>query len=117
MKDFENSMIDEIDREETNTPKATVPATVKTSTSGQPPAPPRDEKLVNPFAYFGEQEGGSSFFNGDYLRLDQKLGWIRGQDKTPVDTTLKYVTHMVEARHGYVRFPQQDGERAQYLSR
>jgi hypothetical protein len=105
--DFENSMNDEIDRGGTNTPKATIPATVKT--------PSRAGKLVNPFAFYGEQEGSSSFFSGDYLTLDQKLGYLRGQDKKPVDVTQKYVTNMMSARHGYVKFPAKGSdERAEY---
>ena len=76
-------------------------------------APPGHE-LINPFARYGALEGSSSFFNGDHLRLDQKLGWVRGQNKEPVDTAQGYVTNMMEARHGYVKFARSGEGRAEH---
>src|SRR5437870_10072355 len=92
--------LDEIDRA---VPATAAPAIAMT-------APPGHE-LVNPFARYGALEGSSSFFSGDYLRLDQKLGYIRGQDKTPIDTAQGYVTNMMESRHGYVKFARGDDGR------
>lgn len=67
-------------------------------------AAPPSQQLVNPYARYGELEGGTSFFAGDYLRLDQKVGYVRGQNKTPVDTKQGYVISMMEAGHGFVKF-------------
>jgi hypothetical protein len=104
----------EIDREkptQPTAPPASVPATVK---AAAPTAPP-GHQLVNPFARYGELEGSSSFFNGDLLKLDQKLGYVRGREKTPLDTAQGYVTNMMEAYHGYVKFASQGSdERTEY---
>ena len=109
MQDFDDDVIDEIDDKTDNTTTAkpddagggTVRTAVTTTTALTPPA---GHELVNPFARYGALEGSSSFFNGDFLKLDQKVGYIRGQDKTPADTAQGWVTNMAQAAHGYIDY-------------
>ena len=98
---FDSDAIDEIDRETASKPAtATAPATAKAAAA--PTAPP-GTKLVDPFAHYAASEG-DSFFNGDYVQLDQKLGWVRGEAKKPLDGTEAWVADMQDARHGYIKF-------------
>jgi hypothetical protein len=69
-------------------------------------------KTVNPFAHYAASEG-DTFFSGDYVRLDQTLGWVRGQEKEPIDATEKWVADVNGARHGWIRFRKSDGERTE----
>jgi hypothetical protein len=71
-------------------------------------APP-GTKTVDPFAHYAAGEGGT-FFSGDYVRLDQTLGWVRGQEKEPLDATEPWVADVYGARHGSIRFAKSDGE-------
>ena len=64
---------------------------------------------ADPYGVYAQAEGGGSFFDGDYLRLDQTAGWVRGQDKTKIDTTDAWVANMAEAHHGWVRFGGEGG--------
>ena len=77
-------------------------------------APPAGHELVNPFARYGALEGSTSFFNGDFIKLDQKLGYVRGQEKDPADTAQGWVTNMMEARHGYIRYPRSEGDKVEH---
>jgi hypothetical protein len=63
-------------------------------------------QLIDPFARYGELESGDHF-EGDFVKLDQKKGWIRGEQKTPLDTEA-WVANMREARHGWIKY-QEDG--------
>jgi hypothetical protein len=65
-------------------------------------APP-GMKLVDPFAHYAASEGGN-FFSGDYVKLDRKDGWVRGQKKTAIDATEAWVADVNEARHGWIVF-------------
>jgi hypothetical protein len=85
---------------------ADVPAAAKADT---PPVPP-GHKLVDPFAHYAQLEGGEAFFDGDYVKLDQDTGWIRGQGKAPIGATEAFVAKMHEARHGHIKFAKSDGE-------
>jgi len=109
---FDDDVIDEIDRESKPTTKPATPPAIAAPAAAMT-APPNHE-LVNPFARYGALEGSSSFFSGDYLRLDQKLGYVRGQEKTPIDTARGYVTNMMEAHHGYVKFAKGGDGRAEH---
>ena len=73
------------------------------------PAAPPGMKLVDPFAQYAASEG-DSFFNGDWVLLDQKKGWVRGQKKEPIGATEAFVANMREARHGWIKFAKGDGE-------
>jgi hypothetical protein len=66
-------------------------------------------KLVDPFAHYAASEG-DAFFDGDYVKLDQKLGWICGQEKRLIGATETFVAAMHEARHGWIRFAKADDE-------
>jgi hypothetical protein len=70
-----------------------------------------DDTRVNPFAVYAQREASGAFFNGDYIRVDQKEGWIRGQDKVPVGATESFVADMQQANHGWITFAK-DGETA-----
>jgi hypothetical protein len=86
----------------------TAPATVPTSTGNGPTV--LTTKLVNPFELYAELEGGETFFDGDYLRLDQKSAeYVRGRDKESVDIAEVFVANVHEARHGWIQF-KGDGE-------
>jgi hypothetical protein len=92
----------------------TAPATVPTST-GNGPTPP-DTKLVDPFAHYAMLEGGESFFDGDYVRLDQKTGqYVRGQSKEPIDANEVFVANVHESRHGWIMFGEEGVERQTWL--
>jgi len=80
---------------------AAVPATAVTAPPGT--------KTVNPFAHYAASEG-ETFFSGDYVRLDQIQGWVRGQEKEPIDATEKWVADVNGARHGWIRLAKSDGE-------
>jgi hypothetical protein len=70
-------------------------------------ASPPPTKLVDPFAYYAAIEGG---FDGDYVKLDQKLGWIRGQEKKPIGVTEIFVAAVHDAEHGWIKFARSEGE-------
>jgi hypothetical protein len=72
-------------------------------------SPPPGTKLVDPFAYYAASEGGA-FFDGDYVKLDQTLGWIRGQEKKSIGATEMFVAAVHDARHGYIKYAKSDGE-------
>jgi hypothetical protein len=97
---LDDTIDDKIDAT-TNASTASVPATTATT----PPA----TKLVDPFAHYAASEDGD-FFDGDYARLDQKLGWIRGQEKRPISATETFVAAVHDARHGWIRFAKSEGE-------
>src|SRR5262245_66112750 len=73
------------------------------------PAGPPGMKLVDPFAHYATIEGGDVFFNGDYAKVDQEHGWVRGQEKEPIGATEAFVAKMHEARHGHIKFAKSDG--------
>jgi len=83
---------------------ADLPATAKADT------PPPGHKLVDPFGHYAAIEGGDAFFNGDYAKIDQEDGWVRGQKKEPIGATEPFVANMHEARHGWIKFAKGDGE-------
>jgi hypothetical protein len=85
---------------------ADVPAAAKADTPMVPPG----HKLVDPFAHYGQREGGEAFFDGDYVKLDQDTGWNRGQGKTLIGVTEAFVANMPGARHGPIKFAKGDGE-------
>jgi len=87
---------------------ATTPATAVTAPPGM--------KLVDPFAHFAASEG-DNFFSGDYVKLDQKAGWVRGQKKTPIEATAAWVGDVHEARHGWIVFDDDGVERHAVLIR
>jgi hypothetical protein len=95
---------DAVDTDATSTVPATTPATAVTAPPGM--------KLVDPFAHYAASES-DAFFDGDYARLDQKAGWVRGQEKNPIGATEIWVAGVHNARHGWIRFAKSDGERAE----
>jgi hypothetical protein len=76
-----------------------MPAVIKADA----PAAPPGMRFVNPFALYAASEG-DAFFSGDYVLLDQKLGWVRGEGKRPLDTTGAFVADMQGARRGWIKF-------------
>src|SRR5262249_20490968 len=90
-------------------PTPPVPATIKADA----PVPP-GHKLVNPFAHYAAIEGPEAFFDGDYVRIDQERGWIRGKEKEPIGATEAFVAKIHEARHGHIKFPKSDGESVEH---
>jgi hypothetical protein len=44
-------------------------------------------KRVNPFELYGQLYGGENFFEGDFVKLSQDDGWVRGSEKEPIDKT------------------------------
>jgi hypothetical protein len=119
MQDAFDDMIDEIDGKTDNTTTAkpddaggsTVRTAVTATTALRPSV---GHELVNPFARYGAIEGSSSFFNGDFLKLDQKLGFVRGQDKTPADTAQGWVANMAQASHGFIRYARSGDDRVEH---
>jgi hypothetical protein len=85
---------------------ADVPAAAKADAPTVPPG----HKLVDPFAHYAASEGAEAFFDGDYVKIDQERGWIRGQKKEPIGATEPFVANMHEARHGWIKFAKGDGE-------
>src|SRR6516225_5726452 len=87
-----------------------VPAVAKADTPTVPPG----HKLVHPFAHYAAIEGGDAFFNGDYAKVDQEHGWVRGREKKPIGATEAFVAKMHEARHGHIKFAKSDGESVEH---
>ena len=87
-----------------------VPAVAKADTPTVPPG----HKLVDPFAHHAAIEGGDAFFNGDYAKVDQEHGWVRGREKKPIGATEAFVAKMHEARHGHIKFAKSDGESVEH---
>jgi hypothetical protein len=98
-----------------NAGNGAVPPT--TNATPAPPAAPPGVKLVDPFAHYAQLEGGEAFFDGDYVKLDQDTGWIRGQGKAPIGATEAFVAKMHEARHGHIKFAKSDGESVKHRTR
>src|SRR5438105_1446768 len=46
-----------------------------------------DTRRTNPFVRYAELFGGEAFFEGDFLKLHQDDGWIRGADKKSIGPT------------------------------
>jgi hypothetical protein len=83
-----------------------IDATTHASTASVPAATataPPGMKLVDPFAHYAASEG-DAFFDGDYVKLDQKLGWICGQEKKLIGATETFVAAVHDARHGWISF-------------
>jgi len=113
MSTLTDDAIDEIDRETAKT--TDVDAMPAVNTSDVPTAPP-EHKLVDPFAHYAEIEGGEAFFDGDYLKLDQKSKeYVRGQKKEPVGATEVFVANLHEARHGWIKFGEEGVQRQTWL--
>jgi len=74
------------------------------------PATEADTRRANPFALYAELYGGEAFFEGDYIKLTQDNGWVRGQNKEPINTTEMFVANLQEARHGWIKF---DGDKTE----
>jgi hypothetical protein len=92
-----------------DTDTATVTAIALTAVPATAMTAPPGKKFVDPFAHYAAGEGGT-FFSGDYVRLDQTLGWVRGQEKEPLDATEAWIADVNDARHGWIRFGKSDGE-------
>lgn len=104
-RNIEANMQDTLDQELDSEIKTTKKAPTKTMPAAKAvTAPATVQQFVDPFARYGELEGSTNFFNGDFAKLDQKLGYIRGQSKTPLDVARGWVTNMMGAAHGYVKF-------------
>src|SRR6516165_9316459 len=73
-----------------DTDTATVTAIALTAVPATAMTAPPGKKFVDPFAHYAAGEGGT-FFSGDYVRLDQTLGWVRGQEKEPLDATEAWI--------------------------
>ena len=82
-----------------------VPVTMPTSTMAAPPG----MQLIDPFIR-SASEGAEAFFDGDYVKIDQERGWIRGQKKEAIGATDAFVANLQEARHGHIKFAKGDGE-------
>jgi hypothetical protein len=98
---------DTIDDKIDATTHASVPATTATAPPGM--------KLVDPFAHYAASEG-DAFFDGDYVKLDQKLGWICGQEKRLIGATETFVAAVHDARHGWIRFGENRERRTVLIS-
>jgi hypothetical protein len=81
-------------------------ASVPAATTTAPPG----TKLIDPFAAYAQANEGESFFRGDYAKLDQKHGWIRGREKKSIDINEPWVAHVHETAHGWIRYPKFDGD-------
>src|SRR5262249_19408417 len=51
-----------------------------------------------------------TFFGGDFIRLDKKGGWFRGQQKEPIPVTQSWVINIHEAQHGWIKCAKSGGE-------
>lgn len=81
------------------------PAADTDSTNLPPPttAPP-GTRLVDPFEMFAQTEGGSTFFEGDYIQLNGQTGaWSRGFDKEPIGATTSFLCNMNELHVGWIK--------------
>ena len=70
------------------------------------PVPP-GHKLVHPFAHYAAIEGPEAFFDGDYVRIDQERGWIRGKEKEPIGATEAFVAKMSRRAARSYQIPQE----------
>jgi len=82
---------------------ADVPATAKADTPTVPPG----HQLVDPFAHYAAIEGPEAFFDGDYVRIDQERGWIRGKEKEPIGATEAFVAKMSRRAARSYQIPQE----------
>src|SRR6516165_6962206 len=80
-----------------------VPAVAKADTPTVPPG----HQLVDPFAHYAAIEGPEAFFDGDYVRIDQERGWIRGKEKEPIGATEAFVAKMSRRAARSYQIPQE----------
>jgi hypothetical protein len=71
-------------------------------------------RKVNPFALYADLYGGENFFEGDFVKLSQEDGWVRGSEKEQIGETEMFCANLLEARHGWIKYNQ--GERPQRLT-
>jgi hypothetical protein len=92
MKDFDDTVIDEIDREskpdsKPDAPPATVPAAT-------------GERMVNPFAVFRQRNSsGAVLFRGDLIKCDHNTGeWLRmhGENATLIGADERFIVNLPE---------------------